>query len=71
VSKSGLRLSFAILGVVTVDPRLLLVAELLLAPVGVAVVLLLLFEIVRFVLSVRQRRHFPQPPSSVRDSTIA
>jgi hypothetical protein len=44
-----------------VDPRLLFVAELLLAPVGVAVVLFLLLGIIHFVLP---NRHTSEPPNS-------
>ncbi|MGZ8255575.1 MAG: hypothetical protein ACXWVT_12045 [Burkholderiaceae bacterium] len=47
------------------DPRLLLVAQLLLAPVGVAIVLLVLFRVVRHILMDRQRRPSKQPPRSV------
>ena len=47
------------------DPRLLLVAELLLAPVSVAIVLLVLFRAVHHILMDRQPRPSKQPPSSV------
>lgn len=54
-------------GHLAVDPRLLLVAELLLAPVGVAIVLLMLFRAraVHHILMDRQRRPSKQPASSV------